>query len=236
MNGHAGEITVSPALSGVACPFRDRSHAGRFLSEIVPLGALGKPVLVAATLEGLRVAQAMAATTRTRVEFFPVLPLTAAWSRALVYGAVAFDGSVVLEQYLIEQAGLSAADVRAAIREQTPRFRELFVHALDTDTTGDLRGHVAVLVDDGGAAMPVLRAAIGAARNARATSVVVATAAASPQVLRQLSFEADRIYCASARRDKISRIYERGPRAPMRTIAGDREQGVSMPATDAATH
>jgi len=115
------------------------------------------------------------------------------------YGAVAFDGGVLLNEPLVQRLGLSPAQVDDGIartREKVARRKASLREGRDDAA---LRGAEVILVDDGLASGFTLRAAIAAVRAAGAAGVVVAVPTAHESAARLVAAAADAVYCANVR-------------------------------------
>jgi predicted phosphoribosyltransferase len=119
---------------------------------------------------------------RTALDLVPVSKITLPWNSESGYSAVAFDGSVHLNEPLVWELGLSEEEVEAGVartREKVARrnaaLRENRSYCAVTDSD-------VVLVDDGLASGFTLRAAIAALRATGVATITVAvlTAHQSP--------------------------------------------------------
>lgn len=172
--------------------FRDRVDAGRQLAG--GLCGLRSPDVVVLGLPGggVPVASEVADALGARLDILVVRKLTRECDPELALGAVAEEGIEVLNRRLIASLGIASEDVRAAeVRGRSAleaRVRRLRRGRERTD----LRGRVAVIVDDGMATAATARVActlasyLGAARVVLAVPVAPADAAVP---------EADEVVC-----------------------------------------
>lgn len=120
-------------------------------------------------------------------------------------GAVAEDGTVLLNHELIAQCELAPEQVNAAIaiaRDKVEDYVRIFRH-------GDLpyvTGKTVILVDDGIATGETLKVAICWLRemNHRAEKVIVAVPVCSPRVITELAELADEVVCLCVPQDFIA--------------------------------
>ena len=104
--------------------FADRAHAGRVLADLMRPLAIRDPLLLAIPAGGVPVAAAMARALGWPLDVAVVSKITLPWNTESGYGAVAFDGSVLLNDALAQECALSPeqiADGIAATRRKVER-------------------------------------------------------------------------------------------------------------------
>jgi putative phosphoribosyl transferase len=177
--------------------FPDRRAAGARLSLLLQKYRHANALVLAIPAGGVPVALEIANALALPLHVLPVSKVLFPWTTEGGFGAVAFDGSVWLDQTAVESYGLkeeqiakATADARAKVERRRARFsRESF----------DIKGKTAVLVDDGIAAGSTMRTAVTALRKLGADKIVVAVPTGherSVQVMRSL---ADELVCADIR-------------------------------------
>jgi predicted phosphoribosyltransferase len=186
---------VSPSLRA---PYQDRSDAGRRLAGMLSVYAHRDDVVVLALPRGgvpvgFEVAMALGAP----LEVFVVRKLGVPGHEELAMGAIASGGVRVLDPAVIQLAGVGDADVqRITAIEQTELERRERQYRGER-AFPDLRGKVAILVDDGLATGSTMRAAVAALRQEGPSKIVVAVPVAAPDVCAAFRDVADEIVCAA---------------------------------------
>ena len=179
--------------------FADRAEAGRVLGELLAAQGLAEPLLLAIPAGGVPVAAAIAAEQGWPLRAAVVSKVVLPWNSEAGYGAVAWDGRVLLNRELLPRLGLSEGEIEAGIaatREKVARrVREL---GGEGEWPG-LSGRAAVLVDDGLASGFTMLAAVAALRQAGAGQVVVAVPTAHLEAAQRLAQEVDLLCCANLR-------------------------------------
>lgn len=178
--------------------FRDRFHAGSVLAEMLEALRCSDARVVAIPAGGVPVAATLARALELELDVAVVSKVTLPWNTEVGYGAVAFDGSVLLNEPLLRETGLTPAEVEqglAATREKVARR----VAALRGNTQTLSPAPTSVLVDDGLASGFTMRVAILALRAIGARRVVIAVPTASLRTARALAPEVDELYCANVR-------------------------------------
>src|SRR3954468_467653 len=89
-----------PELKDRVEVFADRAHAGRVLAELIRPVAIREPLLLAIPAGGVPVAAAMAHALGWPLDVAVVNKITLPWNTQSGYGAVAFDGSLLLNDAL----------------------------------------------------------------------------------------------------------------------------------------
>src|SRR5438067_13700442 len=98
-------------------PFRDRAHAGRELAAMLAEFRGTAALLLAIPAGGVPVAAAMAAALGLPLDVVAVSKVLYPWTTEAGYGAVAFDGSVLLDEAAIGRHGLKPAQVEKAVAD-----------------------------------------------------------------------------------------------------------------------
>lgn len=187
------------ALRERAAIFADRADAGRQLAKLVATLALTRPLVLAIPAGGLPVAAALAEELGAPLDVAVVSKITLPWNSEAGYGAVAFDGSSLLNEELVAAVALDAETVAAGVAA-TRRKVERRVRSLRGDRPmPPLAQHDLILVDDGLASGLTMLVAVAALRRAGATSLVVAVPTGHAESVRRLAAEVDTICCANIR-------------------------------------
>jgi putative phosphoribosyl transferase len=179
--------------------FRDRAHAGAVLAEMLE-GLRGTSARVLAIpAGGVPVGAALAEVLGLPLEAAVVSKVTLPWNTEVGYGAVAFDGSVLLNDELIAGVGLDAGAVRRGVettREKVRRRVASLRGASEERFSGD---ETVILVDDGLASGFTMRAAVAALRASGVRHLHVAVPTASDRAVETLAGEVEELTCANVR-------------------------------------
>jgi putative phosphoribosyl transferase len=180
-------------------PFRDRPHAGRALAKMLQEFRGAAAVVLAIPAGGVPVAAAIATELGLPLDVAPVSKVLYPWTTESGFGAVAFDGSVWLDESRMSGHGVSAAQVEHAVREARAKVERRLTRLRGGRAPLALEGRTVIAVDDGIAGGATMRAGIAALRRAGAASVVVAVPTAHNNSLDAVSKLADAAYCANVR-------------------------------------
>jgi len=179
--------------------FRDRIHAGEVLAGMLA-GALGPDaMLLAIPAGGVPVAAEAARRLGLRLELAVVSKILIPGNTEAGYGAVAFDGTVRLNEPLVSALRLSKAQVAAGIATTTERVARR-VRVLRHDRPFPrLGGTDAVLIDDGLASGLTMLVAIEALRRSGAHRVHVAVPTGHLDAVERIAPLAETLFCANLR-------------------------------------
>jgi predicted phosphoribosyltransferase len=190
--------------------FENRSRAGCELAALLDGLEREHPIVFALPRGGVPVAAEIARALHARLELLVVRKLGAPGNRELAVGALAEDGSVVLDARQLRRTRMTdtqleraTARERAEVRRQLARFR-------DGWQPREVRGRTVIVVDDGLATGMTELAGVRALRARGAARVVVAVPVGSRQAVRMLEEEADEVFCHTIPRELlgVGRWYE----------------------------
>jgi putative phosphoribosyl transferase len=177
--------------------FHDRRDAGRLLAERLSR-YVGRDDLVVLALPrgGVPVAFEVARVLRAPLDVFVVRKLGVPGHAELALGAVASGGVRVLNEDVVAALGLDEEAIEGiAERELAEVERRERVYRGERPPP-ELRGKVAILVDDGLATGASMRAAALAARKLGPQQVVVAVPVAADQTCNEFRDDVDEVVCA----------------------------------------
>ncbi len=198
------EIIDEPLYRERTFVFKDRLHAGRLLAEKLRKYAFKENViLLAIPAGGVPVAYEVAKQIGSPMDVIIVRKVQIPWNPEAGFGALAWDGVVILNEFLVRQLGLtedlierSVANTRRIVQERLRRFRE-------DKPMPDLKGKVAVLIDDGLASGFTMLAAVRSVRRGSPERVVVAVPTAPESAIELLAHEVEEIVCLNIRSGPI---------------------------------
>ena len=175
--------------------FTDRTDAGRQLAALLDEQGIAADIVLAIPRGGLPVGRAVADSLDAPLDIVAARKLGAPGNPELAIGAVASDGTVWLNESVIDDLGVS----EAFLDEQIDRERAAAAAKVDRYRGDrpplDVAGKRVVVVDDGVATGATTTACLRQLRNADAESVVLAVPVAPPDTVERLQGEADEVVC-----------------------------------------
>jgi len=178
----------------------DRREAGHRLARRLAELAPSDPVIVALPRGGVPVGAAIAEALGAPLSILAVRKLGAPGNPEYGVGAVAEDGTTVIDREATTALGIDEDELDAiADREQEEVRRQVGLYR-GGEAAVDLRGRTPVIVDDGAATGLTVVAAVLAARRRHPLEVIVALPVSSEPALARVREEADRVVCLRAPR------------------------------------
>lgn len=175
--------------------FADRSDAGRQLAERLIELAAENPVVVALPRGGVPVAKEIAAALRAPMEILAVRKLGAPHNPEYGIGAVAEDGTCVVDPEAATVLQIHNNELDAIVaRERAELMRQVRAYRGDRPPL-DLEGRTVIVVDDGVATGITDTTALRAVRRLKPRRIVLAVPVSSPDALELLRPEADQVVC-----------------------------------------
>jgi len=195
-----GEITENPRLREQRFVFADRHDAGRQLGALLrTLPGIRDPLVLAVPAGGVPVGREVAAALGAPLSLAIVRKIRIPGSTESGFGAVTWDGQVLINEPLRAALGLSSREVEAAVaqtRENVSARVALFGRGRPVP---EMAEKTVILTDDGLASGFTMLAAIRAVRPRNPARVVVAVPTSSASSAALVSREADRVVCLNIR-------------------------------------
>lgn len=113
----------------------------------------------------------------------------------LAMGALASDGTCVVDEKLIITLGLDKEVVQGVVQRESEEIRRRELAYRDARPQADVAGKIVILVDDGLATGATMRAAATALRRRKPAEIVVAVPVAAYRTCEVLLADADHVVC-----------------------------------------
>jgi len=178
--------------------YTDRRDAGAALADALAKYA-GRPDVVVLGLPrgGVPVAYEVATGLGAPLDVLVVRKLGLPGHPELAMGAIGSDGVLVLDDRVIRWASVTRDELREVIDRERAELdrREQLLRGHRPPL--DVRGRIAIVVDDGLATGSTMRAAIAVLRSRDPARVVVAVPIAAASACQDLGEDVDEIVCAT---------------------------------------
>jgi putative phosphoribosyl transferase len=192
-------IIERPELRDRPRVFRNRHHAGEVLAEMLSSYSKTDDIVLAIPAGGVPVAAVIAKQLHIPLDVAVVSKITLPWNTEAGYGAVAFDGTMRLNEDLVPRLGLTEEQIRQGIDETTRKVQRRVKRFRGDRPLPDLTKRQAMLVDDGLASGFTLLVAVEALRKAGAQHICVAVPTGHASSLPRMASEVEALYCANIR-------------------------------------
>jgi putative phosphoribosyl transferase len=156
-------------------------------------------IVLAIPAGGVPVAAAMAERLHILLDVAVVSKITLPWNTEAGYGAVAFDGTMRLNEDLLPRLGLTDDQIQEGIKQTTQKVLRRVKRFRGDRPFPDLTKRQVILVDDGLASGFTMLVAVEALRNAGARHICVAVPTGHGSALPRMAQEVEALYCANIR-------------------------------------
>ncbi len=187
-----------PKLRNRVRVFRDRASAGRVLARMLEKYRGSHALVMGIPAGGIAVAVEIARVLQLPLDIAAVSKITLPWNSEAGYGAVAFDGTAMLNQELLSRLNLNSQEIQKGVKETGEKVVRRMTMFRGDRPLPDFKRPV-ILVDDGLASGFTLRVAIKALRRAGATNVILAVPTAHSESVQIVLGEVEAIYCPNLR-------------------------------------
>jgi predicted phosphoribosyltransferase len=175
--------------------FVDRVDAGKRLASVLKNFSGKKGIVLAIPRGGVVVGYVIAKTLNLPLDIIIPRKIGAPNNPELAIGAVAEDGTAILDQNLIKYLGVSREYVIEETESQKKEIRRRLKLYKQDASYPDLKGVDVIVVDDGIATGSTMKAALASVKNRGASSITVAVPVGPPSTIEELEKMADRVVC-----------------------------------------
>ena len=194
------KIVENPTYRDKMYVFRDRFQAGKLLADKLREYSCNRNVIVLAVpAGGVPVGYTVAKELGVQVYAIVVRKIQIPWNIEAGFGAVTWDGKVVLNEGLVEQLNLTEEEIETSIMRTKKNIQERLRKFRDDKPMPKLTGKVVVLVDDGLASGFRMLAAARVVKETAPKKIIVAVPTASLGSIELLALEVDEIVCLNIR-------------------------------------
>ena len=188
-----------PDLRDQVGVFQNREHAGEILAGMLEVYSDSDVIVMAVPAGGVPVAKILAEQLNLPMDIAVVSKITLPWNTEVGYGAVAFDGSVRLNNDLIARLGLTDEEIQQGISRTSAKVAHRVKNLRGEQAVPDLSASPIILVDDGLASGFTMQVAVEALQKSGTTSITVAVPTGHQRSVESIAGAVDTLYCANIR-------------------------------------
>ena len=196
---HPSNIIERNELHNRTRVFRDRQQAGLALAQMMERFKETTAIVLAIPAGGVPVGAEIAGQLGLPLDVAVVSKITLSWDTEAGYGALAFDGTLKLNDHLVARIGLRKEEIRKGIAETRTKVQRRVTLFRGDNPMPSLSDRTVIVVDDGLASGFTMLVAVEAIRQASPSQVVVAVPTGHGQSVERIAAKVDRIYCANVR-------------------------------------
>ena len=189
------DVALADADHDPSVGFDDRRDAGRQLAAQLLRLAPENPVVIALPRGGVPVGYEVARALGAPLEILAVCKLGAPGNREFGVGAIAEDGTAVLDRDTARRVGMTQEVLDATVARELKELRRRVLRYRDGRIPLDIRGRIVIVVDDGLATGLTDLAAVRALRARGAARIIVAVPVGASESVARVGQEADQIVC-----------------------------------------
>lgn len=179
--------------------FDSRKHAGLVLAGMLREYEGTDSIVFGIPAGGVPVAASISSELNLKLDLAVVSKITLPWNTEAGYGAVAFDGTVILNNELISSLGLTTDDIKTGIEIAKNKVERRYKKFRADQEFPDPTNKTSIIVDDGIASGYTMIAAINAMINKGFKDIVIAVPTAHLNSIEMISSRVNRIFCANVR-------------------------------------
>lgn len=180
--------------------FRDRFEAGKLLADKLRDYAGDKSVIILAVpAGGVPVGYSAAKELAVSMDVLVVRKIQIPWNTEAGFGAITWDGKIVLNDDLVTQLELTEDEIKTSILNTKENLQARLRKFRGDKPMHDLADKVVILVDDGLASGFTMLAAARSVREKKPKKIIVAEPTASLGAIKLLLPEVDEIVCLNIR-------------------------------------
>ena len=199
MEAFAKNVFDLPELREKIKVFADRRHAGEILGEMLRSFQESNAILLAIPAGGLPVALGIQDKIGIEFDVAVVSKITLPWDTEAGYGAVAFDGTLRLNEAMLARIGLGERQIQKGQMDTLKKVKRRVKHLRGDRPFPDLTGRAVLLVDDGLASGFTMLVAAEAVRKGGAASIIVAVPTGHLESIQRIVAQVDAVYCPNTR-------------------------------------
>ncbi len=191
--------------------FADRTDAGRRLGDALVERGVSADLVLAVPRGGLPVGRAVADALDLPLDVVAAKKMGAPHNEELAVGAVSADGSVWINDRLVEQMGVSDDYLREERERAAETAREKEERYRGGRIGEEIRGSRVVVVDDGVATGATVTACLRRVKAEGAEHSILAVPVGAKESVTRLEGEADEVFCLETpeRFGAVGQFYER---------------------------
>jgi predicted phosphoribosyltransferase len=167
--------------------FRDREHAGRLLAEkLRKYNDNKKVIILALPAGGVPVGYEVAKSLGISMDVAVVRKVQIPWNPEAGFGAITWDGELVLNEPLVKQLNLTKKDIEESISKTKQNIQLRLRKFRGDKPIPVLKGKVVIVVDDGLASGFTMLAAAKSIRKQAPAKIVAAVLTGSMGAIKLL--------------------------------------------------
>jgi putative phosphoribosyl transferase len=194
------EIVDEPIFRDKVHVFDDRFHAGELLAaKLGEYEGLKNAYVLAIPAGGVQVAFPVAKRLRLPLDLVITRKIHVPWNKEAGFGAISWNGVVLLNEPLAASLGLTREDVDRCVAEEKEVIRRRMEMFRGSKPFPDLKNKIVIIIDDGLASGFSMLTTVKAIKQSGVKETVVAVPTAPVSAIELIRPHADKIVCLNIR-------------------------------------
>ena len=181
--------------------FRNRSHAGMVIAEMMGKYREKEAIILAIPSGGIPVCEPMVRELNLPFDLAVASKITLPWSTESGYGAIAYDGTVMFNKPMVAHFELNEKIIEEGIKKTREKVERRMKTLRRNEPLPDIKGKTVILVDDGLASGITMKATLKAVSKSGAGNIIIAVPTAHMEALAGM--KADAIYCPNIKKRMV---------------------------------
>ena len=178
--------------------FRNRTEAGRSLLRKVYAMSLRDPLVLGIPRGGVVVAAEVAKGLKCPLDIIIPRKIGAPHNPELAIGAVAQDGTLILDEAMVNVMGVGRAYIENAVSSELREIARRVKVYRGTSEPARIKSRDVIVVDDGIATGLTITAALRSVRQGNPAQIILAVPVAPRDTLSKIAREVDRLVCLAS--------------------------------------
>ncbi len=195
----SSKIVEDSSLRSKRYVFKDRVHAGELLAKKLEKYRDEDLMILAIPSGGVPVGSVIAKELDKPFDLIVVRKIPIPMEPESGYGALSFDGIIVLNEQLVESLGLTKKEIDEGSLQVSKEIKRRMDKFRGDKPLPDLKNKFVMLVDDGLASGYTMLAAIKSTKKQSVRKVIVAVPTASTSAISLIFPHVDEIICLNIR-------------------------------------
>jgi len=195
----SSKIVEDPSLRNKMCVFKDRTHAGELLAKKLENYKSEDLIILAIPSGGVPVGFIIAKELDKPFELMIVRKIPIPMEPEAGFGAMSFDGIIVLNKPLVESLGLTKKEIDECSSQVLKEIKRRMDKFRGDKPFPDLKDKIVIIVDDGLASGYTMLAAIKSVKKQSVRKIIVAVPTASTNAINLIAPHVDEIVCLNVR-------------------------------------
>ena len=197
------QVIDEPSLRNRKHVFRDRVHAGHLLAVKLKQYEGEGCVVLAIPSGGVPVGRVVADELGSIFDVIVVRKIQIPWDPEAGFGAVTWDGNIMLNESLVHRLELTREKIEYCISVTKDEIARRLKRFRGDKPFPDLTGKTVILVDDGLASGFTMLAAVESVVKLDPKRIVVAVPTASKIALNLITSSVDEVVCLNLRYERV---------------------------------